>query len=183
MRNLIRSRGGIVLAFVLGAACASAATATAAALITGAQIKDGTITNRDLGPTLRAKIAEGLVPFQPHRGRMVSGVVAVRGAPTADGYVETGVSFPAPVTSALKTQVIPVGSRGTLQCQGSADEPSAGRGYMCLYLTARFGTGSVAVLHPVSQEPRTTSRFGFVVQIQDGGPDAGLRGVWAATSP
>ncbi len=46
-----------VLAFILGAALAGGGTATAAKLITGQDIKNGSITVKDLSPQLRAKLA------------------------------------------------------------------------------------------------------------------------------
>jgi hypothetical protein len=46
-----------VLAFILGAAIAGGGTATAAKLITGKDIKNGSITIKDLSPQLRAKLA------------------------------------------------------------------------------------------------------------------------------
>jgi hypothetical protein len=64
-----------VLAFVLGLLVASAATAGAAALISGKQIKDGTITSKDLSPALRAKLARAGKP----------GPAGPKGAPGAKG--------------------------------------------------------------------------------------------------
>ena len=49
-------RRKVVLAFVLGLIIATAGTATAAKLITGKQIKDGTITMKDLSKSVRAKV-------------------------------------------------------------------------------------------------------------------------------
>lgn len=47
----------VVAAFVAGAVVATAATAGAAALITGSQIKDGSIGTRDLSPAIRRQLA------------------------------------------------------------------------------------------------------------------------------
>lgn len=52
----------MALAFLLGLAVASAGTATAAKLITGKQIKDGSITSRDLSKGVRAQIAKAGKP-------------------------------------------------------------------------------------------------------------------------
>lgn len=57
MRDLLKGRTGLFVAFVLGATIAAAGTATGAALVTGRQIKDGTITMRDLSKSVRAKLA------------------------------------------------------------------------------------------------------------------------------
>jgi hypothetical protein len=53
----MRPHATTVIAFVLGLLVASAATAGAKALISGKQIKDGTLTAKDLSPALRAKLA------------------------------------------------------------------------------------------------------------------------------
>ena len=58
MRKLFRDRAGMVLAFVLGLVVATAGTAAAAKLITGAQIKDGTIGKKDLSKSVRTQLAK-----------------------------------------------------------------------------------------------------------------------------
>ncbi len=56
MRQVFQGRAGTVLAFVIGLVIATAGTATAAKLITGKQIKDGTISNKDLSKAVRAQL-------------------------------------------------------------------------------------------------------------------------------
>src|SRR5436190_14246692 len=58
----MRPHATTVLAFVLGLLIASAATAGAKALISGKQIKDGTITSKDLSPAVRAQLARAGKP-------------------------------------------------------------------------------------------------------------------------
>ena len=62
MRRMVDGRGGTVLAFVLGLVIATAGTATAAKLITGRQIKDGSISAKDLSKAVRAQLAKSGVP-------------------------------------------------------------------------------------------------------------------------
>jgi hypothetical protein len=50
----MRGRTTILLAFLAGILLASAGTATAAKLITGKQIKDGTISAKDLSKAVQA---------------------------------------------------------------------------------------------------------------------------------
>ena len=52
----MRDRLKVALAFALGLVVACAGTATAGALITGKQIKDGSIGERELAPAVRAKL-------------------------------------------------------------------------------------------------------------------------------
>ena len=69
MKARFRSRWSALLLFVLGAAIATAATATAASLVTSKQIKNGTITKKDLSPALRARLkAAGAVGPQGPAG-------------------------------------------------------------------------------------------------------------------
>ncbi len=56
MRRVFRGRAGTVLGLMLGLAIASAGTATAASLITGKQIKDGTISSKDLTRGVRGQL-------------------------------------------------------------------------------------------------------------------------------
>lgn len=56
MRHLFGGRSGLALAFVLGAVVAATATAGAASLITGKQIKDGSISAKDLSKAVRAQL-------------------------------------------------------------------------------------------------------------------------------
>lgn len=58
MRRAFRGRSGMALSFVAGAIIASAATAGAASLITGRQIKDGSIAARDLTKAARTQFAK-----------------------------------------------------------------------------------------------------------------------------
>ncbi len=62
MRGVVRGRAGMVLAFMLGLLIATAGTAAAAKLITGKQIKDGSIASRDLSKSVRAQIAKAAKP-------------------------------------------------------------------------------------------------------------------------
>ena len=58
MRSVLRGRAGMALAFVLGLLIATAATAGAASLITGKQVKDGSISSKDLSKAVRAQLAK-----------------------------------------------------------------------------------------------------------------------------
>ena len=58
MRRMLQGRAGMGLAFLLGLLIATAGTATAAKLITGKQIKDGSISSRDLSKAVRAQLAK-----------------------------------------------------------------------------------------------------------------------------
>lgn len=65
MRRMVQGRTSTVLAFVLGLVIATAATAGAARLITGKQIKDGSISAKDLSRAVRAQLAKAGTPGPP----------------------------------------------------------------------------------------------------------------------
>ena len=62
MRGVLGGRAGMALAFLLGLVIATAGTATAARLITGKQIKDGSVASRDLSKSVRKQIAKTGTP-------------------------------------------------------------------------------------------------------------------------
>jgi len=103
MRGLLRGRAGMVLAFMLGLVIATAGTATASRLITGRQIKDGSITAKDLSPAVRARL------------------VRTGGATTTGPKGETGpAGIPGPAGSAG-----PGGPKGDSGSQGLAGDAGA----------------------------------------------------------
>ena len=62
MRGVMGGRAGMAAAFVMGLVIAIAGTATAARLVTGRQIKDGSVSSRDLSAGVRAKLAQAGTP-------------------------------------------------------------------------------------------------------------------------
>lgn len=56
MLRTLKTKRGVIIAFLLGLALATATTATAATMITSKQIKNGTIRMKDLSPKVRSKI-------------------------------------------------------------------------------------------------------------------------------
>lgn len=56
MRHVLQGRAGLALTFIIGLVIGGAATAGATSIITGKQIRDGSITERDLASALRGKI-------------------------------------------------------------------------------------------------------------------------------
>lgn len=62
MRQLLRRPAAVPIAFLVGMVIASAATAGAATLISGKQIKDGTITSKDLSKAIRRQLAKAGAP-------------------------------------------------------------------------------------------------------------------------
>jgi hypothetical protein len=74
----------MLLAFALGLLVATAGTATAARLITGSQIKDGSIAKRDLSSAIQARLARGARPGATG-ARGPAGATGPAGRPGRDG--------------------------------------------------------------------------------------------------
>ncbi len=90
MTRHLRGRAGSALAFALGLLIATAGTATAAKLITGSQIKDGSIGTRDLAKSVRSQLsragsAGSAGPQGPAGATGVAGVQGPQGEPGPQG--------------------------------------------------------------------------------------------------
>ncbi len=88
LSEAVVGRRGSLAAFIVGAVVATAATAGAASLITGQQIKDGTITPRDLSTALRRQIAKAEATPGPVGAQGAAGPQGPAGA--ADGMGVAG---------------------------------------------------------------------------------------------
>jgi hypothetical protein len=87
MRSWLSGRAGMALAIVLGLVVASAATAGASKLITGKQIKNGSIGMKDLSKAVKRELAKG-GPAGPQGAAGAQGPAGPKGA--AGGAGPTG---------------------------------------------------------------------------------------------
>ncbi len=105
MATFLARRRTVVIAFILGLVLASAGTATAARLITGKDIKNGSIAEKDLAKPVRTKLNApgpqgpmGDVGPQGARGPAgpswaaagTAGSKSTEGTPNLTGYTEAG---------------------------------------------------------------------------------------------
>lgn len=156
MRRLFRGRAGMLLVFVLGLSIATAATAGASSLITGGQVKDGTIGAKDLAKGLRAQIkragtsgAQG--PQGPQGAKGDAGPLTttlpagqtLRGAFNLDAQASAmdqttgqGLSFGLSLRTAPSLVIRPVGAAASAQCPGTLGDPQAASGVLCVYLAS-----------------------------------------------
>lgn len=123
-------------------------------------------------------------------GATVVGAFEVDGGPA--GPVGTGeqasgtVSFPAPTTTPVGDADVnfapgPNAGDADASCSGTAGNPTAPAGKVCLYETSARGDGPAATGAGLSG---ATSRFGFQVKgpVDDGSGSA-ISGTWAYTAP
>ncbi len=100
MWRIMQGKRGAFIAFLVGAAVASATTASAEALISGKQIKDGTVKMRDLSPAVRSKI-------QQPGATGATGPAGTTGAPgPAGAQGKTGDTGPAGTFTADNVTVV-----------------------------------------------------------------------------
>jgi len=154
MRRLFRGRAGMVLVFVLGLAVATAATAGASSLITGRQVKDGTIGARDLSKSLRKQVkkvgARGPRGLQGPKGdagpltatlpvgQTLRGVFNLDAqAAAADQILGQSLSFGLSLRTAPTLVIRPAGAPANTQGPGSVGDPQAPSGVLCVYLFSK----------------------------------------------
>lgn len=177
MRRVFQGRGGMVLAFVLGLLIATAGTAGAARLITGKQIKDGSITSKDLSKALRKTLAATAKdgPQGPQGPKGDPGKDATAAAPTVVTVKEQTASF----VSCLVEYDVLCGNRGANNYWTQASGGSFGplrysvdaAGYVQFEGTTQLvgpgGPNAGIVFYVVrDHQPPTTIRFP-IVKITD----------------
>ncbi len=94
-------------------------------------------------------------------------------------FISPGIGFTYPLAAAPTPNVVPIGGPPTAACPGSAANPQATPGNLCLY-AAQGGTPT-CVYEPVANTCGTVSRFGFSVYMST--VPSGSEGTWAVTAP
>jgi hypothetical protein len=159
MRRLIQGRGALLAAFILGVAIATAATAGAAGLISGRDVKDGTIGLADLTPKVKKQItapgprgrvgpqgatgpagpagpAGPLTTVLP-AGQTLRGAFNLDAAAAAGGAsVGQGLSFGLSLRTAPTLVIRAPTDPATAQCPGSVGNPTAANGVLCVYVSS-----------------------------------------------
>jgi hypothetical protein len=114
-----------------------------------------------------------LIGYVDSAGRVDPGAIAP----------ETSISFQIPLAAAPALHIIPVGGPSTGPCPGTATNPSAAPGNLCIYESTLVGTTGFFLpdgANPVSGP----TRFGLPGLIgASGSGDYIARGAWAVTAP
>ena len=163
MRKVFHGRAGIALAFILGLLIATAATAGAASLITGKQIKDGSISSKDLSKAVRAQLKKagvggpaGLTGVAGKDGvNGVAGKDGVNGKDGSPGPAGTARAY-AVVTSA--GDVVPVKTKGLTATRLAL-------GTYCVTPTAGSGLGNLAVVPVATPDYSEGSGVHHIIQV------------------
>lgn len=188
-----------IIAFVAGMLITSASTATATKLITGRQIKNGSIELKDLSKSARAALRGQVGPTGPAgpegpfpsasvpSGKTIRGNYALGAYAPGLSYGSDSISFGFRFSSPPQPHMIEEGGWPPVECPGSVTNPQAEPGHLCVYEGLGFrGTGinnAPRIFNPETAEYDLTNRWGAGVSIRTESGGASSTGTWAATAP
>jgi len=115
----------------------------------------------------------------------IRGVFALGG--NEDAFLAHGVDFGYTLTGAPSAHYIEAAGSGVDACPGSAANPLADPGHLCIYETSRLAVkdGGVDVVSGIGAS-NAASPFGFLLAVQPfnvTGPNPFVYGSWAVTAP
>jgi hypothetical protein len=98
--------------------------------------------------------------------------------------VETVISFPLSLTAGLPAFYVTSGGAAVPQCTGSAANPTAAPGSLCVYESIQKNTFNTRFRDPATTLDATTTRpFGVILSTSAFSGDAYIYGTWAVTAP
>jgi len=183
--------GYLALFVALGGVGYAAATIGSADVIDDSlhnrDVRDGTLQTRDLDPdTVQAlrKHHHGVLLG----GRTLRGVYHVEdfsGATATPGgeFAETAISYPLALPAAPERHFVPEGGAAGGSCPGTAKQPEAAPGHLCVYEENRANTDSGDITFGYGDD---RDRLGFGIAAFAASNTAGLyvsTGSWAVTAP
>jgi hypothetical protein len=212
MRRLRAPSPALVIALIalfiaLGGTSYAAITALPKNSVGSKQLKNGAVTKTKInkktltqlkgnrGPTgpKGATGAQGVQGPQGPAGPFPSGNlpsgVTIRsnwalGSETTTGFAWDNISFGYQFSAAPSSEWHTVGAPATTNCPGTAANPQAAAGYLCVYEGESTNEGTHSVFDPATGTTGSTNRWGAGVFAE---PSSAARwysyGTWAATSP
>lgn len=167
--------------------------------LSGRDVKNRSLTNRDIAAeTLDSRNIRGLLSsdFAPGQlpdpmpaalpaGKTLRGLFAasVTGGAGDTGIARSPISFPIPLAAPPTNQAyVNAGDPSPAQCPGTAANPQAAPGTLCVYEVSFSGTIVLrGFFDPVTGTNFRSSRFGAVAFV-NGDSGAAIRGTWAVTA-
>jgi len=152
----------------------------------GSKVADS--AHADNADTVGGKSASDLLPGgQLPSGRTLRGVYLIRFNPTVAGQ-QWGdpISFAYELSAAPTPHFIASGGPAVPECPGTAENPQANPGHLCVYEAVSAGTTGTFLCNPVQGTCNDgVTRFGGYVRTDATGTGAGTRttGTWAVTAP
>jgi hypothetical protein len=140
------------------------------------------------GPTGPPGTDASLPTTLPSGRTLRGGFVASGLAASAGDTFEAGVSFSVSLASAPTVHVILPGGSPPAACTGTAADPAAAAGHLCVYVaTVTASTGAVTTYDPTETRAAgagKASRLAFDVGVTaSGAGDVRAAGTWAVTAP
>jgi hypothetical protein len=194
LARLVRVSPAMIVAMLaLFVALTGTAVATTSVLITGKQIKNGSITGLDIknksvtskdikGQLRGARGLRGLTgatgakgdkgdagapgPFpdgDAPSGKTFRGAFAVRGVEISVDPAYSNISFSFTLASAPTTHYINEGVAPPAQCPGTVTNPQAQAGHLCVYEQDGSNLGTRALFDPTTGTNGQASRYGAVI--------------------
>ena len=156
--------------------------ADAAKLITGAQIKNNTVTGKDVkeGSLAAVPKANGLTPLKS--GQTQSGAFSAAAGNSNSGYLGFAITFPRSLNTAIDENNIidTVADPDPVNCPGAGQ---AAPGYLCLYSNARNGVDYIYGYSTGSPYGDTAKSVGIGLYAVVDGATPYVDGIWTVTAP
>jgi len=115
----------------------------------------------------------------------VRGTYVIRFDPVAAGRsASESISFGYRLASEPTSVFVPTGTASPTGCPGSASDPQAAPGFLCVYEASNVGTTNTVICNPINATCGVpASRFGGYLRTDSTGTGASTRtvGVWAVT--
>jgi hypothetical protein len=154
--------------------------------LTGAEINESTLAKVPNADRLDGLDSSNLTPggVLPS-GRTITGTYALQYEATGpSGTGRTAFSFGASLPIAPKVHFIAYGGAATAQCPGSAANPKAAPGHLCVYESWYYNVWAQRLFKVSTQQLDAADRFGAGVYVQANAQGlAGSTGTWAVTAP
>jgi hypothetical protein len=121
------------------------------------------------------------------KSETMTGVFSARGGHAGGGsnFADTQISWDIPLSVAPTPHYIPTGGTPPAACPGSAANPQAQAGNLCVYEgdTAGSAITTVCIVSPLNYScpPNAASRFGADIFFNSSGTDFIVLGTWAVT--
>jgi hypothetical protein len=127
----------------------------------------------------------GPFPTVVPSGQTLTGVWVLSAEATAAAqYTNETVSFDYPFRVAPQPEMVSASHNDDpAHCKGTVTNPSAAKGYLCIYFTSSNHIGSITPYSPITNQIYQATRFGWgAYSASSGAGDAIANGTWAATA-
>ena len=181
MRKKIVVAITVVLAAVL--LSTTPVAAEAGKLITGKQIKDNTVTGKDVKESSLGTVPSAAKLATLGSGQTQSGAFsAAAGDSAAGGWLGFAINFPRPLATAIDESNI-IDTADTADPAHCPGPGQAAPGYLCLYSNARSNVGEIYGYSTGSPYGDLPVSVGIGLYVPVTGNQPYVDGIWTVTAP